>query len=269
MSEQFHGTVKSGVTDVSIPILLRDTNTAQAKTGVAYGSVTARYWRQGASPTTITMASLPSVTADHSDGGWYEVDTNNQPGLYRFDIPDAAFNTGADWVFVSVVVSGTFGHYERINVESGGVKEIHDEVTNVDYGLAQLLRSETPGNALQVDSGGNAYADVRAWLGTVPLALTSQLVQAQANQLGTTAKTEVNAEVDTALDDSISELPQGTPTATPSIRTALMLMYMSLRSKLTNDGTWVTFFNDAGTPVFKARISEASGLFTRSKMETA
>lgn len=39
------------------------------------------------------------------------------------------------------------------------------------------------------------------WLGTAPLALDTQLVQAQANQLDTQAKADVNAEADTALSD--------------------------------------------------------------------
>lgn len=58
---------------------------------------------------------------------------------------------------------------------------------------------------------GTDYLDISLvqWLGVAPLALVSQLVQAQANQLGAQGKLDVNAEVDTALDTAVP----GTPTA--------------------------------------------------------
>lgn len=43
--------------------------------------------------------------------------------------------------------------------------------------------------------------DMQEWIGVAPLALTSQLVQAQTNQLDSQAKADVNAEADTALAD--------------------------------------------------------------------
>lgn len=71
------------------------------------------------------------------------------------------------------------------------------------------LQPTTAGRTLGVESDGHGHADVKEWLGVAPLALTSQLVQAQGNQLGTQAKADVNAEVDSALDTAIP----GTPTA--------------------------------------------------------
>jgi len=272
MSEQFYGNLKTGVTKISIPVLLRDSSTNGAKTGVAHTSVTAKYWRQGQLPSAISLSALGSVDAVHTAGGWIEPDSINQPGLYRLDLPDAMFAVGsetfADWVMLSVIVSGTHGYYERFNLESGGTKAIFDEITDSDYGLAQLVRAETPANLLAVDSSGRAAGDLEAWKGSVPSDLITGLVQAQANQLGTQAKTDVSTEVAAELDESIGELSPGSPASSPSVRTGIMLLYMAVRDKATNDGTWLTFHNASGTAIAKARISEVTGLFTREAMQT-
>lgn len=107
-----------GATDVSIPVLLRAVADGTEVTGVTNTDVTASYWRQGGSRTAITVSSLTNIDDAHSDGGWKEVDSTNCPGLYRFDIPDAAFASGADWVIVAIVVTDSFVHYERFNLPS-------------------------------------------------------------------------------------------------------------------------------------------------------
>lgn len=123
MSDKLFGTVKTGTTDVSIPVLLTKTADGTEQTAVVYSSVTASYWRQGGTRTAITMAALTNVNDAHSDGGWKEVDSTNQPGIYRFDVPDAAFAVGAEWVIVSLKVASTFVYHERFNLESAGGAE--------------------------------------------------------------------------------------------------------------------------------------------------
>lgn len=108
MSEKFHGGIVVGSTDITIPILLRSTTDSTAVTGKLHSDVTAYYWRQGGSPTVISAVTLASITEAHSDGGFLQVDATNMKGLYRFDIPDAAFASGADWVVIAVTVSGAY-----------------------------------------------------------------------------------------------------------------------------------------------------------------
>ncbi|HXG17182.1 MAG TPA: hypothetical protein VNK50_13100 [Calidithermus sp.] len=102
--------VPAGSTSLSIPVWLEAPVSGGAGltpvTGKVAADVVASYWRQGGSRTAIAVADLPSLTAAYSAGGWKEVDAATQPGLYRFDLPDAALVAGADWVVVSVVVSG-------------------------------------------------------------------------------------------------------------------------------------------------------------------
>lgn len=61
------------------------------KTGVLSTDVVGSYVRQNGARVAITLSALGSVTAAYSAGGFIEIDATNTPGLYRFDIPDAAF----------------------------------------------------------------------------------------------------------------------------------------------------------------------------------
>lgn len=271
---KFHGGVKASKLDVSIPVILRDSTTSALKTGIAYGSITVRYWRQGGSVTTVTPSALGSLAAEHTDGGWYEVDGSNMPGLYRLDLPDAAIAVAGgaglgDWVVVSVTASGTLGYVERFILDSAnGFAELWGEVASGTYGLSHLVRSSTPANPLSVDSSGRGAADVQAWQGSAPAGLSSTYVQSIPASLSTQAKADVNAECDTALETAISELTAGAPTATPTIKQALMLLYMAMRNKCTNDGYYLKIHDDAGTEIAKAQVSESAGAFTRSEMES-
>lgn len=90
-----------GATSRSIYLVMVASN-GSLKTGLAYTAITARYTRTRGSSTSITAASLAAATTAWTSGGWFEVDSTNQKGLYRFDVPDAAFATGADTVVISV-----------------------------------------------------------------------------------------------------------------------------------------------------------------------
>lgn len=124
MANKFAGGIKADSTSVSIPIILRKTSDSTELTGVASGSVTASYQRQGAAVVPITVSALGSAIAAYSSGGWFEKDGTNQPGHYRLDIPDAAFASGVEWVIIAVKVSTAFVFYERFNLETKGAAEV-------------------------------------------------------------------------------------------------------------------------------------------------
>lgn len=128
MSDRFHGAIKAGSIDVSIPVELRNTADSLEKTAVVASGVTASYWRQGGSRVAITVSDLAALTDAHSDGGWKEVDATNQPGLYRFDLPDAAVATGADWVVVSAKVAGAFVFHRVFALESENAASLNTDV---------------------------------------------------------------------------------------------------------------------------------------------
>lgn len=86
------------------------------------------------------------------------------------------------------------------------------------------------------------------------------------NNLGTNAKAHVNAEVvDALFTDTISELSSGAPTSTPTIAAALMLLYMMVRNKHTATGSEEKVYNNAGSAIAKATVSDNGTIFTKEQ----
>lgn len=98
--------VFKGATDQTIFVELVDSTTGLPKTGIVYTDVTGSYSRTRSARVAITMATLASASAAHGDGGFILVDDTNQPGVYRVDIPDAAFATGASEVVCTFKATG-------------------------------------------------------------------------------------------------------------------------------------------------------------------
>jgi hypothetical protein len=119
---KFHGDIKSGSVDVTVPVRLQD-GAGEPQTGKEASDLTIRYWRTGGSVTTITPSDLSTLTSAHSDGGLKEVDATNMPGLYRLDLPDAAVATGAPWVVISILDADSVMFFERFNLEPNGSQE--------------------------------------------------------------------------------------------------------------------------------------------------
>jgi hypothetical protein len=168
------------------------TNPGEPKTGLAFGDVSsASYARNGAARVAITPITQ-TVAGAHSDGGFIEVDATNMPGLYRFDIPDAAIATGADSVIIQLV------------------------------------------------TGSNSIA--------APLEIDLNIA-------------------DAVLDGAtIAELAQAAPAATPTLAEAVMLLYMALRNKREDIATEMRIFNDAGTVITRATLSDDATTFTKEEL---
>ena len=86
------------------------------------------------------------------------------------------------------------------------------------------------------------------------------------NALGTTAQGQVNNEVvDVIRVDVISELSGGAPVTTPTVATALMLLYMALRNKRTTSETESKIYNNAGSAITTATVSDSGTEFTKEQ----
>lgn len=162
MSDKMQGGVKAGSTDVTIPVLLRSTTDNTEVTGEAYGDVTASYQREGAARTAIS-AVTQTVTGAHTDGGFVEIDATNMPGSYRFDIPDAAFATGVEFVIVSIKVAGAYVFYQMFEL-----------TTNVVQGGDSFARLGAP-------AGASVSVDI-ATLDTVVDIIVADTDELQTNQ---------------------------------------------------------------------------------------
>ncbi|MCK4788136.1 MAG: hypothetical protein KAV87_30615 [Desulfobacteraceae bacterium] len=81
---------------------------------------------------------------------------------------------------------------------------------------------------------------------------------------------KVNTEVcDVLKTDTLGEPAQGAPAATASIEAKVAWLYKLARNKVTNDGTDIKVYNDAGAVVdHKAGVSEAAGTVERSEFVT-
>jgi hypothetical protein len=73
--------------------------------------LSASYVRTGSARVGFSLASQ-TVTGSWASGGFVEIDAVNMPGMYRIDIPNAAFSSGASSVTVAIKNSNTaFGTY--------------------------------------------------------------------------------------------------------------------------------------------------------------
>jgi hypothetical protein len=94
--------VYKGSTSHSAFFELVDSTTGLPKVGIAAASVTADYARTRSAAVAITPSALTNLTDAFAAGGWKE----KGGGVYRFDVTDAAFATGADEVVVTVAATG-------------------------------------------------------------------------------------------------------------------------------------------------------------------
>ena len=99
-----HDIVTKGSADRSVTLRIIDSTDGTPETGVVYNTSGIDLWyrREGAAKTSITEATLASLTTAHADGGFLHV----ADGVYRLDLPDAAFATGANYVDFGGTVTG-------------------------------------------------------------------------------------------------------------------------------------------------------------------
>jgi hypothetical protein len=139
--------IKKGATSQSIyfDVLDSTSTTGGRKTGLVYNSsgLTAYYVRNQGSPTAITLATLSAANSAWSSGGFKEVDATNMPGLYRLDVPDAAFATGADTVVITI--KGVTG-----------MAQSSDQIQLIDNNSADVM------SRLGAPAGASVSADVAA-----------------------------------------------------------------------------------------------------------
>jgi hypothetical protein len=139
-------TIAPASTSQSIELYLGSTGLTFATSGLA-----AYYVRNREAPTPITLVAAPTPT--WVSGGFAEIDSATVPGLYRLDVPNAAFAAGASDVTIVVRgASGTNGAVLTVTLSSGGLTAAQtasaifnaattDYTANGTYGL-NLLRAD-------------------------------------------------------------------------------------------------------------------------------
>jgi hypothetical protein len=162
--------ITKGSTDRSVDIkILNEDGTPNESVVFNTAGLALWYRRAGAAKTTLTPVTLAALTTAHTDEGFLHIDD----GVYRLDLPDAAYATGASHVTVGGALTGSV-------VVGGRVKLIDANFEDtVRLGLTALP------NVAQ----GNAGAVVTSGTGTAQLSVSAGLVTLAASQPGVTIPT--------------------------------------------------------------------------------
>ena len=137
--------VKKASTDQTVYVHLRASADGTSKTALVYNSAgaIASYVRTRGLRTAITLATLAAADSAHADGGFKEVDGTNAKGLYRLDVPDAAFATGVDEVIIHIGFTGVFEEslaVELVDERPGNLKD--DAITAAKIAADAIGASE-------------------------------------------------------------------------------------------------------------------------------
>lgn len=85
------------------------------------------------------------------------------------------------------------------------------------------------------------------------------------NSLGATARTQVNDELLDVLATDIQTELSSIPAATPTLKQAIMLLYMMARNKRTASTSVEQIYNNAGTAIATASVSDSGTVFTKEQ----
>ena len=127
--------VTKGSTDRSVTIRIIDETTGLPETAVEHNSPGIDLWyrREGGGKVALTEVALATLTTAHTDGGIEHIGD----GVYRLDLPDSAYATGANYVDVGGTVTGMI-------VIGGRVRLIDtDPEDAASFGLSNLDASMT------------------------------------------------------------------------------------------------------------------------------
>ena len=124
-------------------------------TGLLFSDIetggSASYTREGAARVDFSLVTLASASAAHTDGGFILVDDTNAPGLYRCDVPDAAFVTGVEEVIISIVVASAnnaLARPVRVQMEKSTTPKINTALSDIPFYME--LTAGGPGTGLTV-----------------------------------------------------------------------------------------------------------------------
>jgi hypothetical protein len=101
--------VKAGSTVVTTYFHLRLAADATDATGLTITNIDLQYTRTGATPAAkVDASALGAANSAHADNSAIEIDSTDQPGVYRVDWPDAAFAAGVAEVVLTVKCATVF-----------------------------------------------------------------------------------------------------------------------------------------------------------------
>jgi hypothetical protein len=147
-------TIAPGSTSQSVELYLGATGLTFATSGLA-----AYYVRNQSAPVAITLVTQ-TATGAWSSGGFAEISSSLVPGVYRLDVPNAAFAAGASDVTIVVRgASGTNGAVLTVTLSSGGLTAAQTAAAVWDASRSAYATAGTFGEYVNVNVNSGAIAD--------------------------------------------------------------------------------------------------------------
>jgi hypothetical protein len=193
--------IKKGATSQIIYVVILDSTstTGGRKTGLAFNtaSLVGNYVRNGAARTAITLATLASASAAWSSGGFVEVDATNTPGLYRLDVPDAAFAAGVDSVVVTLKgATGMVGVEEEVQLTA---IDLQDAVRMAMTALPNAAAEAAGGLYTRGSGAGQLNQNASGQVDTRTVTMATDVITAAAIQADAIGAAEIaNGAIDAA-----------------------------------------------------------------------
>jgi hypothetical protein len=214
-------TIAPASTSQSIELYLGVTGLTFSTSGLA-----AYYVRNREAPVAITLVTQ-TPTGAWSSGGFAEISSSLVPGVYRLDVPNAAFAAGASDVTIVVRgASGTNGAVMTVTLSSGGLTSAQTAAAVLDAVGSSYVTAGSIGYSIQNSnvasiSGSTAAADelegallhngtdyISADLLTPVSAATSVHIgpyQLLADGLGADQPLDVNVGTATSIDVQVTD----------------------------------------------------------------
>jgi hypothetical protein len=147
-------TIAPASTSQSIELYLGATGLTFATSGLA-----AYYVRNQSAPVAITLVTQ-TPTGAWASGGFAEISSSLVPGVYRLDVPNAAFAAGASDVTIVVRgASGTNGAVLTVTLSSGGLTAAQTASAVWDASRSAYATAGTFGEYVNVNVNSGAIAD--------------------------------------------------------------------------------------------------------------
>ena len=196
--------IAPNATDVTLYFKLIDPAAGTPETGLTITDLDLSYVRDRGLAVKADLTALGAVNGAHEDNKAIQVDAANTPGLYRVDVPDAAFASGVGRV--QVVVNGAAIDPAVLEVElapwltlitgAGVLVGATAEASMVDAVWDELVAGHDGAGK----AGQQLWTDIDAILADTDELQTDD-IPGDIAALNDVSTAQVNAEVDTALSD--------------------------------------------------------------------
>ncbi len=148
--------VPKATTDVTLYFKLVDPVAGTPETALVITNLDLSYVRDLAAAIKADLTALALVTSAHGDNKAIEVDATNCPGLYRVDVPDAAFATGVD--HVQICINGAAIDPAYIEVELGVLEDIWGHATRTLTQTGVSIAAAVAGGLVTIQRGDSFTA---------------------------------------------------------------------------------------------------------------